>query len=131
MGSTDHGARGCVGDDIDRSVIVVSHLVSAIAVAIAYTIDDRGITAPAAREDAVAAVSLLSLLCTHMSSMRMMDLAGQSRKSLLSLASSILHVSLACVAHSMVGAPSLRWVDHVDVEAELARDGRGCRLARD
>lgn len=92
MRSADHRTGRRIGYDVDPSVFLLVGVFGA-----SITIDNCGIATSAAREDAVAKVSDASVpscaAWTHMSSMRMIDLAGQSRKSLLSLASSILPVS--------------------------------------
>jgi hypothetical protein len=62
-----------------------------------------------------------------MSSMSMIDFDGQSRNSLLSLASSILKETQVSYdrKRSDIDSPSLSGIDDVDIETELTGDGCG------
>ena len=77
-------------------------------------------------EDAVTNGQSWSSLATYMSSMRMMLLAGQSRKSLLNLASSILgFISEGSGRSNGVLLPPLRGIHDIYVGVEFACDRCG------
>ena len=82
------------------------------------------------RSTSACALRLRKSVTTYMSSMRITLLAGQTRNSFESLASSILLVSQVGGSETN-GSPSLRRIDNIDIETKLARERRGqCGLAR-